>query len=1159
MAWVFDYAVTELTTAGTAFTADMPEHQANDMLIVFAAKDTTGALTQTTSGYTALSSGAGGAQWVGAWYRRAATSAEPAPAFTLAVDEANCVVVCVRGAHTSTNPTSVIATDDATQSGGGYLQDQTYLTPSTNSIVLFGGGTDSGMALTPMPGFGQVLYAGDAGTAGVGVWWQFFKSASVDVDNYQCFGNVADNCRIITVGVPDDGNNTYEPGRVDQTSTDQTIYAANFTGATIVAPDSTWTAAASNSITMLGNDWDKVWTFNGGATWTDETTDLNDDGAGDIPLGNTVADAVYFGSNTTFNSLAIDVGTAGTGSPVGVWEYWNGAWTTLSFNTYVGVASWNSNFTVAGSGVIRFPIPSDWVLTQVNTDGSPGFYYVRRRVSTAWTAAPTLDQSLKDGRPLTFDASSSVADSGVNPYAGSAGVTPATTAAVPANVGGGEYVRTGTVDWSTTTRYLLTSVAYTAARDIVDIGFFDLHKGLTLTLMDANAENRRTSWMISAKDATDARGDKRSIVGIQPAQTTNTALWRHGNLDEAAIDTVLLAAGAPFGALSVSCSILMLVGEHILAGGTAASPLTFIQFINALKHGSQEFPVLDPQGNLADVWYPIKFGGGDDVHVVCDLNIFQFPTRASATDLTTRWHVDDDKVGFDFNGQTGDTIKFTNCLFTGGTPYYFRFNASASSGCTWDFVGCTIVGATVTLRSVYTFTTLIFNNCSEITLNGADIIDSTIRDTRATTSQGAIAFTSAAEADGIDRITFINNHDGDIGHSIRITATGTYTFDGHQFSGGGPAERSFNTTTGVVEATDIVTVDAAHGYADGDAIYYQDQGGAQNMGLTDGTLYYVNSQTSTSLSFHSTKAAAIADTGRVALTSAGGETHYIYSAKADVYNNSGGAVTINLSNGADTPTIRESNGSSTTINNLVTLSITVADRSGTAVSGAQVWIQKLTTDADTGHPGNPFTSATGNNQGDADFVVNQTPPTDLPASGWLRTQAGGEEQTYRYASRSGSTFSLNTEVTGTDGGTGTATTIVESGITAKNIIEGDTIRNTTQNPDQWAIVLSNTGDVVTTTALSGGATWTSAAYSVHRLAVNYASGTDTASVPLMNEQTDGSGLATESYNYLANKAILVRIRSASGSTEYLPFSTTGTITSSGYSLSATIDEDTIKT
>ena len=367
----------------------------------------------------------------------------------------------------------------------------------------------------------------------------------------------------------------------------------------------------------------------------------------------------------------------------------------------------------------------------------------------------------------------------------------------------------------------------------------------------------------------------------------------------------------------------MLVGEHILAGGTAALPLTFIQFINALKHGTQEFPILDRQGNLADVWYPIKFGGGDDLHVVCDLNIFQFPTRASLTDQTSRWHVDDNLVGFDFNGQSGDTVKFTNCVFTGGTPYYWRLNANANSGCDWDFSGSTIVGATITLRAVYTFTAIIFNNCSEITTNGATVQDCTIRDTRATTSQGAIAFVSATEGNAVDRIVFINNNDGDIGHSIRITAAGTYSFDGHTFSGGGPAARSFNTSSsGVDDGNDYITTDAVHGYTDGDAVYYQDQGGTQVVGsLVDGTMYYVNAIDTDTLSFHTTKAFAVAGTPKVALAPAGSETHYLYSAKADVFNNSGDAVIINVINGGDTPTIRNSNNSTTTVNNAVTLEI----------------------------------------------------------------------------------------------------------------------------------------------------------------------------------------------------------------------------------------------
>ena len=61
-------------------------------------------------------------------------------------------------------------------------------------------------------------------------------------------------------------------------------------------------------------------------------------------------------------------------------------------------------------------------------------------------------------------------------------------------------------------------------------------------------------------------------------------------------------------------------------------------------------------------------------------------------------------------------------------------------------------------------------------------------------------------------------------------------------------------------------------------------------------------------------------------------------------------------------------------------------------------------------------------------------------------------------------------------------------------------------------------------------------------------------------KTNGSGVATEQYNYLdITKPILVKIRKMSTDPEYEPFSTTGTITSSGFSLAATLDEDTIKT
>ena len=62
---------------------------------------------------------------------------------------------------------------------------------------------------------------------------------------------------------------------------------------------------------------------------------------------------------------------------------------------------------------------------------------------------------------------------------------------------------------------------------------------------------------------------------------------------------------------------------------------------------------------------------------------------------------------------------------------------------------------------------------------------------------------------------------------------------------------------------------------------------------------------------------------------------------------------------------------------------------------------------------------------------------------------------------------------------------------------------------------------------------------------------------LMNGDTNASGVATSSFNYISDTAIYVRIRkSSTGTTKYYPASTVGTITSVGYSATITLIEDT---
>jgi len=63
---------------------------------------------------------------------------------------------------------------------------------------------------------------------------------------------------------------------------------------------------------------------------------------------------------------------------------------------------------------------------------------------------------------------------------------------------------------------------------------------------------------------------------------------------------------------------------------------------------------------------------------------------------------------------------------------------------------------------------------------------------------------------------------------------------------------------------------------------------------------------------------------------------------------------------------------------------------------------------------------------------------------------------------------------------------------------------------------------------------------------------------LMNKDTDVNGLASTTYNYTGDVDITVRIRkSSSGGTRYFPYTTSGTITSDGYTLYAVLIRDNI--
>jgi hypothetical protein len=281
------------------------------------------------------------------------------------------------------------------------------------------------------------------------------------------------------------------------------------------------------------------------------------------------------------------------------------------------------------------------------------------------------------------------------------------------------------------------------------------------------------------------------------------------------------------------------------------------------------------------------------------------------------------------------------------------------------------------------------------------------------------------------------------------------------------------------------------------------------------------------------------------------------STGAAILNESGGLVTLNITGGGGTLTVKNIGGATTVINLAVAVAVHVEDESGVAIQGAQVYLQKSTPTA--------YTAGAGNTAGNATLVMTQAIASDTPGTGSVNVFDKSianqySLQTYRYASYTGSTFTLLTEVTYncTGGGTGTSLQDTVHNFTTLNIREGDTVRNTTDG--SWAVVdeiVSATQ--ITTTPLQGGAdnTWTSGdTYSFHKLATTLESGIDTVDVPIILGATDASGNISVSFPYVADRAVVIRVRHVDGTTKYVQVKTASTITSSGMSVSVVMVRDT---
>lgn len=769
MPYIRDVAVTEFqSTATVGGTAEMPVHQSGDILIFMAVKDGTGAITQTGAVYTALQSGASAGAWGGAWWRRATSANEAGFVGTWTADSAVYVTIAVAEVHATNAPTSVRNAADDTNipfSATGTLNSA-----SNNSLVIYGCFADAVSGPTPYPTNMQVLYAGDSGEAGLGVGWAFFPTSGSDViAGKNFFGGTVDEARIITVAIEDiSGGGTVTQARVDPSSTSPSLITP-LTGASIATDARLWTLPVALTHTIYGNDFLIAWNDNAGA-FTNITAALNSATTADVTPTNNTNTILYFGSAAAFDQMALAISTAGTGSPAATWEYWNGsAWATLTGIT-TGVAG-DLNFTATGTKVYRWVAPTNWASTSVN--GTSAFY-IRRRQTANWTVGAVLSIGAVNGMGALFDAVAATADSGANPYHTSNALSGPATVPDITNQAGSEFLSGTAIDMDP--GYLLTRFRYVSPRDGIDAGLYKSHKGVSFGLIDTS--NNYKMWTVAAKDATDSSFADAAVIGIQPAQTVNTA-WAARNLSGSfnanVIDTVITTGSSAFAALACQFSGLYLVNSPVIVvGGSTTNKLAFADINKALFDGCSQFPVVVRSGSAATYYVPIQLGGPSASHFEVSLSTFQFPTKANAALRTGTWHVDDGTVGVEFFAAASENCKFTACTFISGSPYYWRFNASHSASSLTDFAGTTVVNAQVTLRSTVTLSTVTFQNCPTFTLNGADLNSCRFVNTTVDAAIGDVS--------GITNSTF-SSPDA-VGHGLVITGTAAdISLTGNQFTG----------------------------------------------------------------------------------------------------------------------------------------------------------------------------------------------------------------------------------------------------------------------------------------------------------------------------------------------------------------------------------------
>lgn len=432
---------------------------------------------------------------------------------------------------------------------------------------------------------------------------------------------------------------------------------------------------------------------------------------------------------------------------------------------------------------------SRWIICAIRDDGNETEVdaYVDRATVPSYLVSPLVFSTVPDKGTweLTTNDITSIstndgtktltqvdavvsADAGYNPFRAATRVSSASSKTV---MYAAQNRRTANDDMTVGQGILFGTWRPYLPRDYLDMG--KAVKGGT-ALGIADASNNYQFWVIAGQFSKTTDPSNRQNYAIE-VNTSDTDFARSASLPTlSAINDIYFGGSGYYGACAVEWSELFILNKAVMAGGTAANKLDFLVIEKAINGGCGNIPLMVRNGSSATFWIAVQFGGGDPVHIGCNLNVFQFPRKSDIVDYLD-FHVSNNKMGFEFYGLSGDDLVFTNCVFTSDSPYYWRFNASHSASATLDFSGTTVVGATVTLQATSDLSGVGFINCPSFTQTGATLTGCEFTNTKVDSSSPANA--ALISASTISKTTGTN-------HGIEITGTAAdMTLNAVTFSG----------------------------------------------------------------------------------------------------------------------------------------------------------------------------------------------------------------------------------------------------------------------------------------------------------------------------------------------------------------------------------------